>query len=586
MKFYQLKIIRKGTKPPVWRRCLVPSNITFAQMAVILEEILEYTFTDRYEFEFYQEKKQVRELRENEPQVTSSQYDFINAPDTFVNELFDKLTWFSFRVKNENQKLPEYRAEVEKKFPAETNEAGVDYPCIIKEKTGNEEAFWMEAEKKNKRLKKMFRLEEGDADYRASGEVRKDICQGNLSVIFCKNAVSKTENNKKCTNSILRDMTEAITKVLSKERISRNPKVIEYLHTYEEEDLVFLAGEIGISDAETMKKQELAERVTKEVLKPEFMKKELLRLNEWEFQAFEKAMKNGLFHVEEHEWIDLKWASDIGYVTAFSDGYAEVPAEVTEIFEKIATPEFYALQKKRSWLGACLVMVEYLYGTAPARTVYRMYRRRKECRVSFEEFMELFKSVPKEENICVIDGSRISLQSLLEEKETYQTLLTYQGDREFYIPSEEEIVDCTYHGYPSQSLAYKKIYQLLSGELGMDAELAEIYLCEIFRVYYTGGLMSEAMDILTKNGVTFETQNQARKMAELLMEAYNKTRKVELCGHTIEEEKSENIRNNVPFSNMFQSGIQETAEKNKKVYPNDPCPCGSGKKYKKCCGRR
>ena len=24
---------------------------------------------------------------------------------------------------------------------------------------------------------------------------------------------------------------------------------------------------------------------------------------------------------------------------------------------------------------------------------------------------------------------------------------------------------------------------------------------------------------------------------------------------------------------------------NKKVYPNDPCPCGSGKKYKQCCGR-
>lgn len=24
----------------------------------------------------------------------------------------------------------------------------------------------------------------------------------------------------------------------------------------------------------------------------------------------------------------------------------------------------------------------------------------------------------------------------------------------------------------------------------------------------------------------------------------------------------------------------------KKIYPNDPCPCGSGKKYKQCCGRR
>lgn len=29
-----------------------------------------------------------------------------------------------------------------------------------------------------------------------------------------------------------------------------------------------------------------------------------------------------------------------------------------------------------------------------------------------------------------------------------------------------------------------------------------------------------------------------------------------------------------------------TVVKDAKIYPNDPCPCGSGKKYKKCCGRR
>ena len=28
-----------------------------------------------------------------------------------------------------------------------------------------------------------------------------------------------------------------------------------------------------------------------------------------------------------------------------------------------------------------------------------------------------------------------------------------------------------------------------------------------------------------------------------------------------------------------------TIRKGIKVYPNDPCPCGSGKKYKKCCGK-
>ena len=29
-----------------------------------------------------------------------------------------------------------------------------------------------------------------------------------------------------------------------------------------------------------------------------------------------------------------------------------------------------------------------------------------------------------------------------------------------------------------------------------------------------------------------------------------------------------------------------TIVKEAKIYPNDPCPCGSGKKYKQCCGRK
>lgn len=35
----------------------------------------------------------------------------------------------------------------------------------------------------------------------------------------------------------------------------------------------------------------------------------------------------------------------------------------------------------------------------------------------------------------------------------------------------------------------------------------------------------------------------------------------------------------------FTAPKQIPVVKDKKIYPNDPCPCGSGKKYKKCCGR-
>ncbi|XCP85277.1 SEC-C metal-binding domain-containing protein [Roseburia hominis] len=50
-----------------------------------------------------------------------------------------------------------------------------------------------------------------------------------------------------------------------------------------------------------------------------------------------------------------------------------------------------------------------------------------------------------------------------------------------------------------------------------------------------------------------------------------------------------------PFGDYFDGGFMDYMEehekqkpivKDKKIYPNDPCPCGSGKKYKKCCGRK
>ena len=38
------------------------------------------------------------------------------------------------------------------------------------------------------------------------------------------------------------------------------------------------------------------------------------------------------------------------------------------------------------------------------------------------------------------------------------------------------------------------------------------------------------------------------------------------------------------FDRLFKQTPVVKAEK--KIYPNDPCPCGSGKKYKKCCGKK
>jgi uncharacterized protein YecA (UPF0149 family) len=38
------------------------------------------------------------------------------------------------------------------------------------------------------------------------------------------------------------------------------------------------------------------------------------------------------------------------------------------------------------------------------------------------------------------------------------------------------------------------------------------------------------------------------------------------------------------FVKVMRPELDRTKEYGQKVGRNDPCPCGSGKKYKKCCG--
>ena len=63
---------------------------------------------------------------------------------------------------------------------------------------------------------------------------------------------------------------------------------------------------------------------------------------------------------------------------------------------------------------------------------------------------------------------------------------------------------------------------------------------------------------------------------------------VRLLFHVHVEQKVEREQvAKVTGTNKDDSAVKEPVKKaEKKVYPNDPCPCGSGKKYKNCCGSR
>ena len=52
-----------------------------------------------------------------------------------------------------------------------------------------------------------------------------------------------------------------------------------------------------------------------------------------------------------------------------------------------------------------------------------------------------------------------------------------------------------------------------------------------------------------------------------------------------EEVKRERVADGIVASTSGDGTVKKQPRKVQKIGRNDPCPCGSGKKYKQCCGR-
>lgn len=84
-----------------------------------------------------------------------------------------------------------------------------------------------------------------------------------------------------------------------------------------------------------------------------------------------------------------------------------------------------------------------------------------------------------------------------------------------------------------------------------------------------------------------EYKLQAYEMFDSMIAAIQETT-LRLLYHVRLEQKVEREQvAQVTGTNKDDSGPKKPVQKaEKKIYPNDPCPCESGKKYKQCCGRK
>ena len=90
--------------------------------------------------------------------------------------------------------------------------------------------------------------------------------------------------------------------------------------------------------------------------------------------------------------------------------------------------------------------------------------------------------------------------------------------------------------------------------------------------------MQEYIDHLSEANIKFKGIDEAKEFYDLLYGVINNTRIWWNHGHTPNE-----IANLMATGKPPMKGKPVTASP--KINRNDPCPCGSGKKNKQCCGK-
>ena len=142
-----------------------------------------------------------------------------------------------------------------------------------------------------------------------------------------------------------------------------------------------------------------------------------------------------------------------------------------------------------------------------------------------------------------------------------------------------------------------KLYEAKEAEFPEQEQIREIERVILLKVIDRKWMDHiDDMDQL-RQGIGLQAYGQKDPLVEYKMSAYEmfdamtssiQEDTVRLLFHVKIEQKVEREEvAKVTGTNKDDSGPREPKKRTvEKIYPNDPCPCGSGKKYKQCCGRK
>ena len=153
-----------------------------------------------------------------------------------------------------------------------------------------------------------------------------------------------------------------------------------------------------------------------------------------------------------------------------------------------------------------------------------------------------------------------------------QDLLRQVGNKPRFLPDKTDFLKYADWYFFERTHQTEEVKRYLINHLHINEATALEILGEIHFAFVVEAGMQAAVDVLDEFGISI-TNSQFESLAQLLVQMSNSTRLWSNNGHTPDE-----------MANLIPRMVDGTRH-SRKIGRNELCPCGSGKKYKKCCGR-
>ena len=262
----------------------------------------------------------------------------------------------------------------------------------------------------------------------------------------------------------------------------------EYLTEYTKEELLDQARSYEIRKCSGLRKADLIDRIVDNFCTEEMLRSRLVCLTKEQMDLFRKACISPTA-VSVNEVVDAMqlYRYWIGYFEDPTDRFC-VFEDVAVAFSKIDDKAFQLKQCRKGWLVKCIHFFIQYYEIAPIEVIYEMYRQK--VKDSIDEMIEILWEMPvdivesclftmdklgmegwpKENPLYSEKGIFVHLQ--LFENEEFDYLLRQQMDKDFYIPSVQQIDEICRIGYEASSSAYKKLESFFIKKLKFSYEQA------------------------------------------------------------------------------------------------------------------